>query len=238
MVRKPRRQRHKINTKKKPEQTVGGIPFFISLCCLFLVSILNLSALPLLWDNTAYANSVFAISGLTIGIWFGYVFLHGRANVFIHEFKHALISGLVGNKATGLNIQRDTGKFSYRYTPSDAKYNALISLAPYCVPLFTVPAIAVAILFFNETHAHMALVVGVGFGCDTLVNFREVSPIQTDLTQITGGYSIAVIFVILFNLTVATFIFAWFFQETFGLRVLMANIWDFGLHLYYYLKNK
>ena len=210
----------------------------ISLACLLLLCVLNLKALPLLWDSRAYDNFIYAIAGLSVGIWVAYIFMHGKTNVFVHEFKHALISGLVGNRATGLKIERDTGLFTYSYNKEDAHYNALINLAPYCVHLFTVPALIIAWLFFSHNHAHMVFAVGVGFGCDLLMNFREVSPVQTDLTTIIGGYGVAVLFVVAFNLCVTTFILAWFFQDVFGLKVLMAHLWDFGVYTFYYISNR
>lgn len=238
MARARRRTRSNGKETSKKKNTTGGIPFFLTLGCLLLLAFLNLQTLPLLWDSAAASNSIYGIAGLSIGLWVGYVFMHGRLNIFVHEFKHAVISGLAGNKATGLHIQRDSGLFTYQYSNANARYNALIALAPYSLPLFTVPAAILGWLFFSENHHEFAVAIGIGFGCDLYMNFREVHPRQTDITGITGGYKVGLLFIAAMNIVLLSYYLAWMFQGVFGLRVLMANLWDFGVHLYWYLQNR
>jgi len=198
---------------------------------------MNIRALNYLWDNIAYTNFLYAASGLSIGMWFALIFFQGHLSVFFHELKHSIVSNLAGNRSKGMKIKRDTGLFSYEYTRQSAKYNALIALAPYFFPLFSIPALLVGLVFFIENHQHLVLVLAIGFGCDLFMNIRDISPVQTDITNITGGYYVGVLFIVAFNLVLLTYFMAWSFQEVFGLKVLFAYLWEMIVRLVWHYRR-
>lgn len=235
---KRRKKRFNIRTKAKKNQTTGGLAFFLSFTCLAILLCVNLPAVTLLWDSYAYNNFLYATAGLSLGVWFAHIFIKGRLNVFLHEFKHALLSGLVGNKAKTLEVAKETGRFTYKYTESNAKYNALIALAPYFFPLCTSLALLFALVFFRSSHEQSCLVVAIGLGADLCMNFRDAQPHQSDISNITGGYAVGYIFIILMNANICLFLAAWILQGHYGLRILAATMWEFGVHLFWYFRNR
>ena len=164
---------------------VGGLTFFVSLVFVSIIAIVNAYHLPALWDSVAFYNWTRFGMGFVIGGWFASLFLRNRLAVFIHETKHAVLSGLVGNQAKAIKVQKHTGHYEYSYTKQTKRYNAFIALAPYWLPLFSFPCILIA-LATGVTQQLLLMAVGAAYGADTITNIREISPTQTDLTGIRG----------------------------------------------------
>lgn len=223
--------------KDKKQTRVGGFAFFSSLFFLLVLLILNSCLLPNLWDEVALHRTGSFALGIGPGVFFALYFIQGRSSVLIHEFKHSLISGLVGNRARELKVKRDSGHFEYEYTKSTAEYNAFISLAPYIIPLFTIPATLLAAAFWRHSHELMASVIGMGYGLDLVLNFRDISRRQTDLTMIKGGYSVGLLYVFAMNATILTILLAWIFQGILGLKYLVFGLWQVVLHIVAYYRS-
>lgn len=168
--------------------------------------------------------ALFLIMGFSVGAWFSYALIAGAPSVFLHELKHSIMSNLAGNRAKGMKIKRKTGHFTYQYTADTAKYNAMIALAPYFLPLFTVSSILIVLVFLREHHNFAVAAVAFGFGADLVLNFRDVSPIQTDLTRITGGYNVGVTFVVAMNFVMGSFLVIWAFGGWVGIQDLFAHM--------------
>lgn len=223
--------------KAKKQLTVGGFAFFSSLFFLCVLAVLNTCLLADLWtaDILSYVAS-FGI-GMIPGAFLATYFIQGRSSVLIHEFKHSLISGLVGNRFRGLKVRKDSGHFEYEYTSRTAEYNAFISLAPYIVPLFTFPAILLAFAFWRHSHELMVAAVGMGYGLDIVLNLRDISSHQTDLTMIRGGYRISLLYIAAMNITILSILLAWVMQGFFGLRYLAYGLWQMMLHIVAYYRS-
>lgn len=209
----------------------------MSLASLTALSLINVYLLPALWDSTAATHLFQFIVGLVVGGFLSWLFIRGHTSVLIHEFKHAIISNLVGNKWKGMKIERDSGHFTYAHTKRAAEYNAFISLAPYWLPLFTLPMIAVSLTLFPHNHSLACFLIGLAYGGDCLLNFRDISPIQTDLTEIRGGYFVACFFVLVMNLALGSMLIAWILQRVFGLKFLLYGLWKISLHLVAYYRG-
>lgn len=143
--------------------------------------------------------------------------IKGRISVFIHEFKHSLISNFAGNRAKGMKIGSNSGHFTYEFSKDTAHFNAFIALAPYWVPLFTVPAIGLGYAFWRQDHIILVFLAGLGFGADLLLNTRDISPVQTDLTNLRGGYQVGLIYALAMNVTITSLLLAWVVQGPAGL---------------------
>jgi hypothetical protein len=226
-----------VMAKKTKQLRVGGFAFFSSLLFLLLLGTLNSCLLLNLWDEQAATNLGFFALGIVPGAFLAMYFIQGHSSVLVHEFKHALISGLVGNRFRGLKVKKDSGHFEYAYTRETAEYNAFISVAPYVIPLFTFPAVLLAIAFWRHSHELMVAVIGMGYGIDLVMNIRDVSPRQTDLTMIKGGYRVGVLYVAAMNLTILSILLAWVFQGAFGLRYLLFGLWQMMLHVVAYYRG-
>jgi len=214
------------------QDLVGGFAFFLSLAALLPTGLMftTLTFLRLETANsTTTANFIFAtLAGAAIA----QMFINGRLSVFIHEFKHSLVSNLVGNRHKGMKIGERSGHYQYTYTKSTAHYNAFISLAPYITPVFTFIAVALALIFLREDREIAAIVVGVGYGMDILLNMRDISPIQTDISLIRGGYTMGLAYIAAWNLLTAGLVFAWAFHGVQGLSMLLQDISACFIHLY------
>ncbi|MBX7145254.1 MAG: M50 family metallopeptidase [Oligoflexia bacterium] len=210
---------------------VGGLAFFTSLFALIVISLLNLPLLPALFFGTGPSRLAHFFLGMLPGFFLAMYCIQGKYSVLVHEFKHSVISGLVGNRAKGLKINKDSGQFSYMYSRSTAAYNAFIALAPYWLPLFTTLSLLIAFSLWRANPVNFCIAVGVGYGTDLIMNLRDISPRQTDLTLIRGGYSIGLAYVIAMNLALLSFLLAGIMQGSFGLMYLVKSLWHIMLFL-------
>lgn len=220
--------------REKEKKKVGGLAFFASLTFLALISINNLVVLPTIWGEGSEGRVTFFIIGAALGVWLVHFFVpkEGNFSTLIHEYKHAILATLVGNKWKKLKVKGAGGKFSYAYTKETAGYNAFISLAPYYLLLFTIPtALIVFSLGMIETREGL-MILGFSIGCDQLMCWRDVSPVQTDLTSIRGGYRVAVSYVVAINIALVTIIVAWVIGGLDGLAALVQGLWDACATLY------
>jgi hypothetical protein len=219
--------------KKKEAQvakpgTVGGFFFYLSVFFAFILSLINIDTLIVILEPSHLQLVVLFASGIFLGNRLATSFIRDHWAVFFHELKHYIPSNLVGNRSKGMKIGRQAGHFQYQYTRSTAKYNALIALAPYWFPLFSIPFLVLPYAIFWPPH-HLAhtLVVGVAFGLDLTMNLRDLSDHQSDLQAIRGGYRVGSLYVSSMNTIVATTLIAWAAKDVTGLLDLLRGLWFF-----------
>jgi len=215
----------------KRGEKIGGFAFFLSLSVLLPLGVvlifLTLSYVPLDWRTVA----IF-LGAWVAGIVACQVFIRGHVSVLIHESKHAIVSNLVGNKRKGMKIGEHSGHFVYAYSKRTAHMNALISLAPYILPVFTFVGMLAAAAALRKDHAMAALLVGICYGVDTALNVRDISPIQTDINEIRGGYGVGLLYIFAWNLTIFGVLLAWVFNGPTGLGILLEQITAAFVHAY------
>ncbi len=200
---------------------MGGIPFFASLLSLIYLAIINPLFLVALIDKHAIYNFMWFVAGLLLGIWFAGIFIRGYLSVFIHELKHSALSNLVGNKFVAFKIRRAHGHFKYKYTKETAKFNAIISLAPYFFPIITIPGIGLVFVAYQTANYFPLLLLGFFFGNDLLLSYRDIGEHQSDLTEINGGYYVGLAYVLAMNTVITTILLAWVLQRKQGLNFLL-----------------
>lgn len=203
---------------------VGGFAFFLS----FLVVI------PLALLGIAFLTSTLPTAPLEPLARFGFgaiggavaarLLIRGHTAVFVHEFKHSVIANLVGNKATGWRIRKRTGHFEYEFTDKTAGYNAFISLAPYWLPPFTIAALGIALAGWHGAPNTMAILVGLGWGADTLLNISDIGPHQTDFSSIRGGFTVGFLYVLALNTVILVLLLAWVMGGLGGLKLLVKSL--------------
>ncbi len=222
--------------KEIPKQAVvGGFAFFLSLAAILPTGLIVASlALRLLSSETISTAGGFTCAAV-VGALCAHFFIKGHISVLIHEFKHSLISNLVGNKRKGMKIDRDSGYFEYAYSKQTKHFNAFISVAPYIVPVFTFVAGLIAFALFRHDHMLAALVVGIGYGMDLVLNIRDISPIQTDLSLLRGGYRLGVLYVTAWNVLIFGLLLAWVLKGGAGLAHILEciSIFFVKLHQWY-----
>ncbi len=223
-------QPHTENTEK--QDLVGGFAFFLSLAALLPTGLMFTTLTFLRLETANVTTTIYFIFATLAGAAIAQMFIRGHLSVFIHEFKHSLISNLVGNRHKGMKIGEHSGHYQYAYTKSTAHYNAFISLAPYITPVFTFISVVLALIFLRGDREIAAIVVGVGFGMDMLLNMRDISHIQTDISLIRGGYNIGLAYIAAWNLLIAGLVFAWAFHGVHGLWMLLEDISACFINLY------
>jgi hypothetical protein len=210
------------NKYKVDESRIGGIGFCISLVCLLVLAGVNAVNLPLLWDEYAAGNLLYFCGGGFVGAIMASISLRGRSYVFLHEFKHWIAAGLAGASYKKLVVGPGSGHFEFSYR--DPQYNAFIALAPYYLPLFTFLALLIGTALWRDDHAAFVVAAGVGFGIDGGLNFRDVSPHQTDFSRLIGGYWAGMVYVLAFNLAVLTTLLGYVFQGIYGIKTLVYGL--------------
>jgi len=210
----------------KTDEKVGGFAFYLSLLVLIPLGLLVILISFSTWNLSCAQSTAVFLVGCLVGFVVGHSMIRGKLSVFLHEFKHSLISNLVGNKAKGMKIDTNSGHFEYKYSKATSHYNAFISLAPYIVPIATIISVPIAIAFFRSDHRLMVLVVGIGYGIDILLNIRDISPIQTDITGIRGGYKIGLTYILAWNLVIFGFLASWVFHGISGPKLMLTEFTD------------
>lgn len=216
---------------------VGGFAFFLSLLLLFPTGLLFF-VLAVLQIRDADSKIAFAFLGSCVfGALLAHSMIRGHISVLIHEFKHALISNLVGNKNKKMHIDQNSGHLVYSYTKKTAHFNAFIALAPYIVPLATFVSILLSIALAPGDTLIAVIIIGLGYGTDLLLNARDISPIQTDISHIRGGYGVGLLYILAWNLVTASLVLAWAFQGAAGVAELFATISKFFIALYFQISG-
>ena len=214
------------------KELVGGFAFFLSLAALLPTGLMFTTLTFLRLKSANATSTVNFICSALAGAAIAQMFIRGHLSVFLHEFKHSLVSNLVGNRHKGMSIGVNSGHYQYSYTKSTAHYNAFISLAPYITPVFTFFGVVIALICFRHDRDIAALVIGLGYGMDILLNMRDISPIQTDISLIKGGYTMGLAYIAAWNLLIAGLVFAWAFHGLEGLWMLLEDISACFIHLY------
>lgn len=193
---------------RRHEGKVGGLFYFVSVFSLLILALLTSTFLLLrIFDiATTRQFSLILYGGLlVVGLLIG-VIIRGKLSVFIHELKHSIVSSLAGNKAKGMKIEDESGHFEYSFSKSTSHLNACISLAPYTFPLFFLFSLLVAALIYTRDQVIAHGIVVVALGADLALNAKDVSPYQTDFSEVRGGFRIGLIYVLCFNVLVLSLV--------------------------------
>jgi hypothetical protein len=226
--------------KKVVNPKTGGIVFYTSLVTLLFLAGHNAFLLPVLLlaeVKSGYRLVEFLI-GNAFGCWFASMFINGHLAVLLHETKHSVFSSLVGNKAKKMKIKKETGSFEYSYTKDTKAYNAFIALAPYWMPLFTLPTVGAIALLVGQPSLTSLFVVGAAYGADTFLNVRDIHRRQTDIINIRGGYMFGLLYIIAMNLALLTMLLAWVMQGYLGLKLLLYGLWKLVVGIVAYYQHK
>lgn len=121
-----------------------------------------------------------------------------RLRVFLHESKHAIVVLMSGNKMKGFKVKEHEGKVDFQMYEDKVHYGPFIVLAPYCLPLLSVPALIFAILADGEDIVFSltaAVILGAALGLDYETAFHDLHPQQTDFKQVVGGFFASALFI-------------------------------------------
>lgn len=207
---------------------VGGFAFYLSLLALIILSLICVPALLECFGPDSLIRICIFIGGFLVGMSIAHTLFRGHISVFFHEIKHSAFSNIVGNRAKGLRIGKDSGHFEYTYTKDTAHYNAMIALAPYWFPLFMFPTL-IAMFCVSLPPRLEVCIVAVAAGADFLMNMRDIGPHQTDFSNIRGGYTAGMFYVVAINLVVTSILLSWVLNDISGLKAMGQEIWQMGV---------
>lgn len=212
-------------SKKAAPQKVGGLVFFASLLFLLVIGTSNFRQFIALIDVESVSNCFDFLVCFCLGAALSKLLLQGHLAVFIHEFKHALLSNIVGNRWKGMQVNRASGFYEYEFTSDTKQYNAFIALAPYWMPLFSFAPFLLAFIP-KAREFPMLAIVATCFGADSYLNLKEIHPQQSDIIFIRGGYYIGLLYIFAANLVVFTILLTWAAQGNAGLKQLIFGLWQ------------
>ena len=178
----------------------GGMAFYMAyLLCMF-GSCLSLSCITAFWAEEFLTTLQSVVTGVLFGVIAGAILIRGYVKALVHEVKHLLVAVLVGNKIEGFRLGDGEGHVTYAYTSDKRKFNAVIAIAPYVLPFFSLPVFVCLQFASGLEPKHSILILCLAFGFDLYANFRDVSPIQTDFTGLKGGFLVGATFTVFANL--------------------------------------
>ncbi len=216
--------------KKRPAKDkptiVGDLVFVIFVLFFVAAAVAGITAFPAALAEVSYSRILQFLVCVLVGGLSAQLLIRGHFSVFFHELKHAVVSILAGNPATGLRISRDSGHFKYTYSEETKSYNAFISLAPYCLPLFTLPLLGLGCILFWGDSDKIVLLVGLGYGADLVMGLRDISPRQSDFSSLRGGIGLGLLYVSSFHIIVSLIIFTWVASGLTGLERLFIMIFS------------
>lgn len=202
---KPRKKEVEDTT----DQVVGGFAFFLSLFFLLPTAVVFLGVALGQIRQGETSSLITFISSLIVGITIAHYGIKGHLSVLIHEWKHEVVSSLVGNRNKRMEVKQHTGSLQYEYTEKTAHYNAFISLSPYILPVFTFIGTLISLAIGTSSHAAPLVIIGICYGIDLLMNARDISPVQTDISLIRGGYGVGLLYILSWNMLTAGLVIAW-----------------------------
>jgi hypothetical protein len=227
--------RKKSEIKDTSDQLVGGFAFFLSLSLLLPTGVLFLGvALAQLRESNILSTMVF-ITALGSGVTIAHYLIKGHLSVLIHEWKHEIVSGLVGNKNKRMEINQHSGSLQYEYTKDTAHYNAFIALAPYILPLFTFFGALLTLATSPSNTIAPLIIIGCTYGIDLMTNARDISPIQTDISLIRGGYYIGLLYILAWNALTTGLALAWAFGGLSGISAQFETLAWIFINLYSFI---
>lgn len=211
--------------KRVKEGKVGSIAFYLSLITFFSLGSINLvNSLRFAIRQPDKDVWLPCLIAALIGAFLASRLIKGRLSVFIHEMKHALISNLVGNKWKGLVVGSSSGHFEYAYSEKTSRFNAFVSLAPYILPVLTVTGGAVSYVLTLQYPPLLPRMVSLFYGADLVLNLRDISPMQSDITDIRGGYKMGLAYIFAVNLFIFTIFLAWISGGQEGIKYLFLEL--------------
>jgi len=215
----------KITTEAKSSSN-GGISFYITTILLFLILVNNVKYFPKLLEQSSASSLFYLAIGIALGMLVGYIVIHGHTKAFIHELKHLIVAILAGNRVKDFHFRNNAGHLKYQFTETTKKFNALIALAPYFLPLFTIPTLILMGFLWNLEHNYQIILLAMAFGFDFFANIRDISPAQTDISTIRGGYFVGLVFIIVINFVLFSLLLTWCLQGISGLFGLLYFAWS------------
>ena len=221
--------------QKKKNKKSASLAFYLAIPVSFVVAILSVLVFLSLFLRYPFDRTLWSlfVAGLLASVSIVASTSMPRFETFIHELKHAILVICTGNRLTDFHVDKGTGHVQYQMYTDRVHFVPFIVLAPYCLPLFSLPVLILGLALGNDYHRELALALGVALGGDIALGIQELHPGQSDLKAVFGGFLLAAAYIggILFCWT--SFCFLWvlagkkgFLFLGYELIRLGTQIWD------------
>lgn len=182
--------------KKKEPDTVGNLGFLLAIPSSYLLVFICAAAALILasyypQDKTKWSLFLACALGTTTIISTSQIY---KLRILIHEIKHAILVMLTGNKLQTIEVGEREGLVTYLMHFDKKHFAPLITLAPYFLPVISLPILVAAIYYENDYPLFFSSLLGVGFAADLSFGVQDLHPAQTDLKRFFGGFLIAGLF--------------------------------------------
>ncbi|MFN8390593.1 MAG: hypothetical protein U0136_09910 [Bdellovibrionota bacterium] len=188
-------------SRKKPKVKqlgkVFSLAFWLAIPCYFILGAFSFISCLILLDKYLFQKEIWALFGF--GMLSSLAVIGGaelpRLRAFIHETKHALLVFMFGKSLKEFRIGKREGHVTYEIEETHYQYVPVITLAPYCFPLFSFPALAACLLFGETEPPAYALALGLTLGADISFSYSEIHPAQLDFKNIVGGFFASALYI-------------------------------------------
>ncbi len=146
---------------------------------------------------------------------------------FSHELTHVIFSILTFNKIYGFNATSHSGG----YVSYQGKSNMLITLSPYCVPIFTLFLLLISALVKVQHESFLVAAIGFTYLFHLHTFMVQTKTYQPDLRAygLIPSYS----FIVFFNLLFSGFILLSITDGLWGFKTFLLDTYE---HIYSYLE--
>jgi len=209
-----------------------SIGYFIGFVFIVLSGILVKTVLPysqkVLVNTNSYKFLLFGLIGYFILTRIKYRIISDNIRwfrVFSHEITHVVFSVLTFNRIEGFQATRDNGGMVKYH----GKGNLLISLSPYCFPLFTIVFLILKQLVSFEFIHIFDFFIGFSYTFHLHTFFIQARTYQPDIYE--NGYFQSYSFILFFNLF---FIGLFTLEILYGLsafKIIFSSLWLFFVEI-------
>lgn len=197
--------------EKKKIEKHQSLAFWFSIPANIILGIICFLTLIILLVNGVFEKEVLAV--FTIGVIIAFSILSrakiSRLRVLIHELRHAILVLITGNNLKHVTVGEYEGEVGYEMYENKVQVGPLITLAPYCFPIFSIPTLAACIILEGDYRIILAFALGVALGLDISTALDEIHPGQTDFKKVIGGFFMSALFIVSFGFFWTSFCFLW-----------------------------
>ena len=186
-----------MGIKKAKVETSFSLAFWLAIPSYFFLGAVCFIAFLVLFDRYLFAREIWA--AFTFGLVASVAILEGTSSswlrTFVHELKHGIAVIVYGGSLKEFRVSSAKGHVEYEIAKDRIHHVPVIGLAPYCLPLFSLPVLFACLVFEADYRLMLTLVLGAALGGDIALSYGELDPRQTDLKAVAGGFFLSALYI-------------------------------------------
>lgn len=197
--------------EKKKIEKHSSLAFWFSIPANIILGMILLITIAIFLQNGIFEKEVWAL--FAVGLIFAFAILShariSRIRVLIHELRHAILVLISGNNLKHIKVGKEEGEVGYEMFEDKVQAGPLITLAPYCFPIFSIPTLMACLFLESDYRIILSLALGFALGLDISTALDEIHPGQTDFKKVVGGFFMSALFIVSFGFFWISFCFLW-----------------------------